>query len=264
MNQMLQSSGTRRVSRRLLVLLVVALIFGGYALWDYIAASAVAKVIDAARADHIRRNQEARSHVEPAPGATDAGPIYTAAAILASVGTPFGPTTTTNDRVVAAQRATQLQETWYLKGAIPEDMLANVRVDLQERSDALRLLDQATGRHFDGFARGTDYGARIVQLEHLGNLASARTLSETLAGRVDGAVSSAIAEFRLFGFDRPVPSEYRPRLLTTATNVLALLRTRQLSAEHLEQLARASPTRIETTSSRERSRRCGHLLSTGF
>jgi hypothetical protein len=234
----------RRPRTWLLVAGAVVALVGVHAVWDYVAArgitSAIAAVARAGGSINLDR-------IEPHPrtGAYEtAGPYYVAAATLASTGQPLSLVAVAKMPAFSGVVGPREVQAWYTTHDIPSATLEQTRLDLERQADALRLLDVATAKPFEGFAGELPYW-QIYAFEQLHRLCGLRTAYAAATGDRDLAVRSLRAELVLFGIGIgssnawPANAWPTPRLLLSTINLSLMLNSNVLSAGDLEVLADA-------------------------
>jgi hypothetical protein len=113
------------------------------------------------------------------------------------------------------------------RGDPPPDVVGRARQTLNDRSEALRLLDRATDLRFEGFQPGTSYNYRTAQLLDLARLAGMRALLQALDGDGDAASRSLYAAARLHSIVEPFgdpPSPGWPEFTADVGYVLSRVR----------------------------------------
>ncbi|HWB18490.1 MAG TPA: hypothetical protein VG538_18940 [Vicinamibacterales bacterium] len=197
--------------------LVLTLIWAAWNAWDFIEGRRLKNAVDA-----IRRSGGPTSVADLYPqvllgqqAADDAAPYYAAAAALSGAGVSTGDASSISRVIVAVT-----------KGEAPHaDDLARIPALIEQRADALRMLDAATARTFKGFPSGTSYGYRRAEMLELLRLAGARTIAMAADGDSSRAAVSLAAEIRLvLGPNPPVRPWVAPTFVPTVANVVAQLR----------------------------------------
>lgn len=194
-------SKTRRVFRRWPFIAFVALVpFALHAGWDYLEARSLKTALDALRAAGAPvAETDLQPRVQVEPPEKDAAPYYTAAAVLAGDRWPSTGGQTFNVVVTGGRQRRLFQRLAreLEAGVVSDELLGEMRGVLEQRDEALRLLDRATELEFRRFAPGTDYGYRAYQLIELKSLCSLRTSYLALTGDGNGAAASVNASIRL-------------------------------------------------------------------
>lgn len=235
------SDTVRRQRSRAWLLVVgaaVALI-GIHALWDYVEARRVTSAIVAiSRAGGSINLDQIQPH--PRTGAYEtAGPYYLAAATLAAASRPLPLMAVAKTSTFSGVIGPRELQAWYTTHDIPSATLEQTRLELERRADALRLLDVATAKPFEGFAGELPYW-QIHEFEQLHRLCGLRTAYAAATGDRDLAVRSLRAELVLFGIDIGFADLWSaPRLLLSTINLSLMLNSDALSAGDLEVLADA-------------------------
>ena len=229
-----------RVRWWLVVGLFIALLFGASAIWDYVEARRVTAAIVALAhsGGSINRSQIERS--DPGDPADDAAPLYIAAASLASTSPAYESVALAAGQSFSGVPSPSELQAWYSTGDIPPPMLQRTKAVLDQQGDALRMLDEATTRHFRGFAPRTAYGAQIMQFEQLCRLCSMRTVYAAATRNGPAAAESLRAELALSSDpERPVHRAPLPRVLLSALSLSLLLNRVALDETQLASLALA-------------------------
>ncbi len=171
--------------RRFAILAFVILLpFALHALWDYVEARRLARLVAEIRAKHEPVAVIPTASVEMG-NARNAARFYdAAAALLIDTRALYGPTG-------------MIRELQAGTGDGRARALARVRSWLEENAEAEAMLDRATAHEFLGYPPGTDYNYRWDRLGMLANLADLRSLERVAAGDGDGALTGAIQQVRL-------------------------------------------------------------------
>ena len=217
----------------------LALAIGAYALWDYAEARRVLSTIAAVSRAGGSINLDQIERRPPTGSYDNAAPYYAAAATLAGAARPLATVSLGKNGAFSGVPAPGGLQTWYATGAIPAAMLEPLHVELERSADALRLLDLATARPFEGFAGGPAYW-QVWEFEYLCRLCSARTTYAAATGDKTLALQSLRAELALFGDrSRPVVRTPTPKLLLSALNLSLVLNTHALTTGDLDALSQA-------------------------
>lgn len=197
--------------------LVLTLIWAAWNAWDLIEGRRLKEAVDT-----IRRSGAPTSVADLEPQVLigqqrpdDAAPYYAAAAALAGAGASSADSAAAGRVVVAVA-----------KGDVPRpEDLVRIPDLIDQRADALRLLDAATSRTFDGFPSGTSYGYRLAELMRLFLLSGARTIGVAATGDSARATASLVAEIRLvLGPNPPIRPWVGPLFVPTVSQVVSRLR----------------------------------------
>ncbi len=191
------------------------------AAWDRVEARRLTMAVAAIRDAHEPITRRGTGRAAGGSTGVPADRYFRAAAAIAALA-PLER----RDAVLTASRA----------GAWPDDLVRRVRRHVDERRDALRLLDAAGVEFVGEFQREAASGTDAALLD-LSRLAGFRTSLAVIDGHAPAAVQSLVAEARLWLFISRVVAPARLPILDVMERLGAVVNRTNPAVAGLEQLA---------------------------